>query len=383
MQHKVIAIVLCFIVGSCLNFSAKTSAIIQKKATSSISSSLSNSSLCFTENKGQWDSSIQYIGNTSFGRVAFTNKGIWYETKDRVQNNEPLSFCYLSLSFINSDTPIIQATKPLSHCTNYMIGNDTSKWGIQCKSYAQITYKDIWPHIDMQYYFTREGLKYDYLVHPGGNIEKIQIEVQGAEIETSPSFNSLLFKHSNESLLDDQLAIYIQETNQPIMGFFAETHPNQYGFKLHQESNESFLDQTDFSTNQYDPENDTLVIDPLVYSTYLGGQRSDQSDAVFVDSQNCVYTAGWTNSIDFPTTKTPEGGTIPGYDQSYNGVRTGQTYDSYIVKLNEHGTELEYATYIGGKRDEVPTSLLPKASMKKLFLDIIKAFLIKIALSHL
>ena len=26
----------------------------------------------FTENKGQWDSSIYYTGNTSFGQIAFT-----------------------------------------------------------------------------------------------------------------------------------------------------------------------------------------------------------------------------------------------------------------------------------------------------------------------
>ena len=33
----------------------------------------------FTENKGQWDSRIKFIGYSSFGKIAFTNDALYYQ----------------------------------------------------------------------------------------------------------------------------------------------------------------------------------------------------------------------------------------------------------------------------------------------------------------
>ena len=76
----------------------------------------------------------------------------------------------------------------------------------------------------------------------------------------------------------------------------------------------------------------------LVYATFLGGSDSEGwGSAIAVNGAGSAYVAGTTWSSDFPTT--------PGaFDASYNGGLG----DAFVVKVNAAGTELVYATFLGG-----------------------------------
>ena len=54
----------------------------------------------------------------------------------------------------------------------------------------------------------------------------------------------------------------------------------------------------------------------LLYATFLGGSSSDFGWGIAVDGAGQAYVTGRTNSADFPASLGP------GYDTSYNGVRT-------------------------------------------------------------
>ena len=85
-----------------------------------------------------------------------------------------------------------------------------------------------------------------------------------------------------------------------------------------------------------------LVIDPasdLIWSTFLGGflggSGGDEGGSLEVGTSGCVYVAGYTTSSDFPAT--------PGaFDTSYN------SWDCFVTKINESGTDLLYSTFLGG-----------------------------------
>jgi len=60
----------------------------------------------------------------------------------------------------------------------------------------------------------------------------------------------------------------------------------------------------------------------LAFSTYLGGDRNDESDGIALDDNGSVYVTGWTKSRNFPTT--------PGaYDTNFNGVQ-----DVFVTKIS-------------------------------------------------
>ncbi len=74
----------------------------------------------------------------------------------------------------------------------------------------------------------------------------------------------------------------------------------------------------------------------LAYASFLGGSSSDYGWAIAVDGVGSAYVTGWADSSNFPTT--------PGaFDTSYNDGG-----DAFVVKLNADGTNLNYATFLGG-----------------------------------
>lgn len=76
--------------------------------------------------------------------------------------------------------------------------------------------------------------------------------------------------------------------------------------------------------------------DPVIWSTYLGDTGSDFADEVAVDPQGRVVVAGFTSSVDFPTT--------PGaYDETYNFQS-----DAFVARFTADGSALDYATVLGG-----------------------------------
>jgi hypothetical protein len=80
------------------------------------------------------------------------------------------------------------------------------------------------------------------------------------------------------------------------------------------------------------------VIDPLVYSTYIGGSGDERGYAIAVDGSGNAYVTGSTYSTDYDVT--------PGAFQTDGGG------DVFVTKLSARGTVLVYSTYIGGSSDD-------------------------------
>jgi hypothetical protein len=72
----------------------------------------------------------------------------------------------------------------------------------------------------------------------------------------------------------------------------------------------------------------------LVYSTYLGGTKSEYAHGIALDSSNNAYVTGETYSSDFP---------LVNAFQSQNLSGTG-----FVSKLSSDGTKLIFSTFLGG-----------------------------------
>ncbi len=79
----------------------------------------------------------------------------------------------------------------------------------------------------------------------------------------------------------------------------------------------------------------------LAFSTFLGGSKEDQIEAIALTTNDTIVVGGWTRSPDFPTT--------PGaFSRTYHT----DTDEGFISRLDPFGAILRNSTYIGGNADD-------------------------------
>jgi hypothetical protein len=78
----------------------------------------------------------------------------------------------------------------------------------------------------------------------------------------------------------------------------------------------------------------------LDFSTFLGGLEDDRGLGIAVSGAGAIYVTGQTYSRDFPTTE-------DAYDAAHNSGG-----DAFMAKLNATGSDLVYATVLGGNEDD-------------------------------
>ncbi len=86
----------------------------------------------------------------------------------------------------------------------------------------------------------------------------------------------------------------------------------------------------------------------LQFSTYLGGVFNDFSNGLTIDSQNCIYVTGSTESDNFPTTTNA-------YCRSHSGYRTD---DCFVLQVNSTGSQLLYSSMIGTSAQDVSNDII-------------------------
>ncbi len=299
----------------------------------------------FTENKGQWRSEFILLGNTKFGQIAFGESGVYYDIREyehklgiNMLNEEPENINYrdhvLKYNFIDANEVQPIGFNPMPHQNNYFIGNDPSKWVIDANNYQIVLYQDLWPGIDLRYYFTPSDLKYEFIVHPGADLKNIKTQIQGHRNLAIRSGQLVISLDNGQNLIDnDLIAFYSDNVHDNIDVRFRKMTDDVFTFEL----------------GEYDHSR-PITLDPVVYSTYVTGNGWDNARGIDYDSMGNAYVAGHTFSSDFPTT--------PGvYDRTHNN-----NPDAFVLKLNPAGTALVYSTFIGGNGTEYCYGLVIDAS---------------------
>ena len=293
---------------------------------------------CFTENKGQLnfkttfnDSKIDFYLKSKGMNLYFTKSGIIYQlTRTTSTNknaigpaNKPLfpdtsqkfSVFTFEMKFNNSDSSAQWlAENALSSYSNFYL--PTCRDGLtNVKSYSKITLRNLYPLIDWEIILGKEGIKYNLIVHPGGNPSDILLAYNFAD-QLSISNSSLLIKTQLGNITEQAPICY--QSNHKIINCAFVKNENKIHYQL----------------NSYDTHSD-LIIDPgVVWSTYFGGSENEYASCVKTDHDGNVGICGYTLS--------PNGIFHGGFQQFNSGGS-----DTFLAKFDTSGN-LIWSTYFGG-----------------------------------
>jgi gliding motility-associated-like protein len=334
----------------------------------------------FTENKGQWDNRVKFRGELPAGNFYLHQNGFTivqhnadelmrmlrhHHAHGQTQGVEPLSrkkpgktmdagnnangtadqvihsHAY-RVRFLNAnESATIIPDKAVPTYNNYIIGNDRSKWVKHANTFQAVTYKDVYPNIDIRYYSENGYLKYDIIVHPGGDISKVALHYEGVD-KMQLKNNELVIKTS--------------------VGSVKELYPYSYEFDTKTGKKEvkcSYLLDRDntvrFRVENYN-RNATLIVDPsLVFSSFTRSAADNWGFTATYGPDGSLYAGGIVFAQGFPTN-------VGAYQTDWAGTGNSKIVDIGIMKFTPDGRNRVYATYIGGTGHDLPHSLVCDAA---------------------
>jgi len=277
----------------------------------------------FERNDGQVDAQVKYLTRGPGYTFYFTPQEIItvFSGESGESEEHTKTSVALKLKFLGSNPEaILSGTQKLESISNYFIGNDSSQWRTHIPNYAKVTYRNLYEGIDAAFYGNPQQLEYDLLVGPGADPQNIRLQIEGAkELVLDSSGNLEILTDAMQKVVMQKPLVYqlFGEEKRAIEGDYVLAANQEVGFRV-----------AGYDTTKL------LVIDPIVYSTFLGSFSG--GNGIAADDAGNAYVTGFAVSSAFPTTT---GVVQPSF---------GGSGDAFVTKLNSTGTALVYSTFLGG-----------------------------------
>lgn len=292
----------------------------------------------FIENRGQWDRRAKFLLRSPGLDLWITNDGVIYDLSrvEKIEENSNNVGPRLASSQLRIERAPVYVTfeganqassavgsGQLAEYHNYYIGNDPSRWAERVPLYSDARVNNLYAGVDAIFYLDEGRPRYDLVVKAGADPSTISMRIEGAsKVEVVPG-GALRIETSLGTVEQRELFAYqeIDGAKQQVACAFVAGRDGRVRFEV----------------GSYDRSR-ALVIDPLVYSTYLGGGSYDEARDIAVDGSGNAYVTGLTTSTNFPTVNASQ--------SSYGGV-----VDAFVTKLSSSGAR-PYSTYLGGSSND-------------------------------
>jgi uncharacterized repeat protein (TIGR02543 family) len=307
-----------------------------------ISAKLATLERGWVKNEGQWNQRALFSAPGYFGTTWVTKDGeLLHEAVKQEECKEktakvkacPSKSWVISERWVNGKVQAIKGEEELGTKVNYFIGNDPSKHKSGLSTYRYVSLGEVWSGVEVKLKATQKTVEKLFYVQPGADPSKIQVQVDGAK--------GLKLSKDGEIIIQTGLGGDLK-LSKPI------AWQEKDGKKLPVKVSYKIIDKNrySFAVAKADPSL-PIVIDPILQSTYLGGNADDKIKALAIHpTTGDVYVAGYTYSADFPKTN-------GGAQASFGGG----SIDAFVVRLNSNLTQIIQSTYLGGSKDDVVNAL--------------------------
>jgi hypothetical protein len=218
--------------------------------------------------------------------------------------------------------PKLVASEPQPSRVNLLLGKDPSRWRSGMPTYGEIRYVGVAPGTDLVYHVAEGGLKYDLVIAPGAELSDVILRYQGADGLTVGDDGTLSIASAGGLFREGRPYLFQERGGQrvEVEGGYRVVSGNRLGF---------------WATG-YDASL-PLVVDPgITWSTFIGGSVHDYPYRVATDANGDIYIAGYTESVNYPTSS-------GAYQPTKNLDR-----DVFVTKLRGDGTSIIWSTFLGG-----------------------------------
>ena len=284
---------------------------------------LASRSARFVENDGQWKSEARFLARSRCLDLWYTDRGIRY---DQISANRTRHQA-VDMFFVGGRDVRPVGVSKLNAETQVFHGK-TEVRGIG--SYRELLKKNVVPGVDMRGYFADGKPRYDLIVAPGAKPSAIALGFRGA--------NGLTLAQGSLKIGTDFGGIF---NGKPV------AYQLVGGKRVPVAASWTVAQGTArFKIGAYDVHR-PLVIDPLVYGTYFGGEMGpDEVRAAITDTYNGanlgLFIIGSSSAPDFPGTSKP-------FTDTLNPEGT----DAFVARIAASGTATDLSVLIGGQGTDV------------------------------
>ena len=295
------------------------------------------------ENKGQWDQKVLFQSKSQGNNIWVQQHGFIYDIRDyspmrrahmgkNTDTVTEIKGLVAGAHFINSnEVSEIVKEKALPYYYNYFLGNDSTKWASDVKSFREVTLKNFYNGIDLKVFDTPEKFKYELWCSPGSPITDIQIDLV--------NFDRISIDKTGNLVLQTKLGAIIEQKPVAYQMLNGKLIPISCAFKL----NGSVLT---FKLGKFDPLA-SVIIDPvLVFATYSGSPSDNFGMTATYGHDGSAYSAGTVFGNAYPTPDNSAYDVTSNFTQITNPVY-GIT-DVYVSKYSADGSTMLWTTFLGG-----------------------------------
>src|SRR5579872_2778109 len=303
-------------------------AMAMKSSTEGASQFLQEEHSYFERNEGQVDNEVLYLSHGGNYSLLLTQAGatiVLHETGKKTTGERRPRYFRLRFEGANPNTEVTGIEK-LPGTSNYFSGSDPKLWRTRIPQFGRVHYANLYPGVDLVFYFRDGQLEYDVIALPGADPKSVRLRVEGA----TPSLTregDITVRIGGKELVRFKKPHAYQSSGP------ATTVPASYSLRA---------GKLTFALGHYDL-NQPLTIDPaLAFATFVSsncnGCRDEINDIAADDTG--MYLTGSTTGATFPALASGSSPTAP------------QDRPTFIVKIDPTGSHVLYATFLGGSTGE-------------------------------
>jgi hypothetical protein len=234
----------------------------------------------WVKNEGQWDQRALFSAPGYFGNTWITKDGELLhvavkkeECKDKTTKAQacPSKSWVISERWVGGKVQAIKGEEELQTKVSYFIGNDPSKHKSGLSTYRYVSLGEVWSGVEVKLKATQKTVEKLFYVQPGADPSKIQVQMDGAKgLKLSKDGEIIIQTGLGDLKLSKPIAWQEKDGKKlPVEVSYKLIGKNRYSFEV----------------AKADPSL-PIVIDPILQSTYLGGNDFDEANALAIHPSN-------------------------------------------------------------------------------------------------